>query len=122
MTTDFFVLPKEDQAIETDMLVADDVFAKSILVPKEDTYVPQHSHRYDHATLVAHGAVDVWVNGEYRGIFKAPEIIMIQAGTKHLFRTLEDDTVIVCIHNASRPDVAAVVEEHRPMDLSTKNV
>lgn len=91
---------------------ADEVFVKLHHFPAAGSLVPQHVHKYDHTTVVATGAVKVWEDYRDKGIVTAPATILIRAGTRHLFKTLEDNTTILCIHNAMRPDVAAVIEEH----------
>lgn len=101
-----------DQPVETEWTTADDVYVKQITVEGAGVYLPQHSHRYAHSTCVAVGNVRVWKDNEFLGEFAAPKLILIEAETKHLFQTLTEHTVILCIHNAARPDVAAVFAEH----------
>ncbi len=103
-----------DQPIETDMVTADDIFLKSIFVKDANIYLPQHSHRYDHTTILAVGSIDVWRENAYAGRHTAPAMLFIPANTKHLFKTLVPGTLIICAHNALRSDVAAVIEEHDP--------
>lgn len=103
-----------DPADETDFTIADDVFVKHIPIPVAGSIVPQHAHCYDHVTFVASGAIYAWADGKPLGKYAAPRAIVIKAGVKHIFQTLEHDTVILCIHNAARPDVAAVVAENTP--------
>lgn len=105
-----------EQPYEIDIALADDIFVKQIHVPKAHTYLPQHSHEYDHTTLLARGSVEVWLDEESLGVFFAPKPILILAGRKHLFCTLEDDTVIYCIHNVSRAGVIEVRDEHHLVD------
>lgn len=101
-----------DQPAQADWTIADDVFIRQIVVAKRGSVIPQHAHRYDHCTFLARGGIRVWKDGLYDGAYRAPCPIVISAGVKHLFITLEDNTVILCIHNAARPDVAAVIDEH----------
>lgn len=63
------------------------------------TYFKQHSHDYDHATLIATGGLNVWVDGKYLGEFKAPKAISIKAGALHCFRSTADNTWFYCVHN-----------------------
>jgi hypothetical protein len=104
------------QPIDTDFLIADDIFVKQICVPKAQTYIPQHSHEYDHTTMLAKGSVIVWIDGEYLGAFYAPKPILIGARKKHLFLTLEDDTMFYCIHNIARAGSIEVHEDHHLVD------
>jgi len=75
-------------------------------------HIPQHSHLYPHMTFIGHGAVEAWCDGVYMGVFRAFSGIIIAAHKKHLFLTLEDDTVILCVHNASRNGDIEIEEEH----------
>ena len=84
----------------------DGVFIKQMFLKLKGTVVPQHSHRYDHTSMLATGAVRVWAEGEYLGIFKAPSPIFIKALIKHTFKTLEDNTLIYCIHRGT-PETTA---------------
>lgn len=109
---DTFVIAPE-QPIEVDWTTADDVFIKQITVSGEGVFLPQHSHKWAHSTCIAVGRVKVWKDNEFVGEFAAPKLIYIEARTKHLFQTLTEHTVILCIHNAARPDVAAIFAEHQ---------
>lgn len=108
----------EEQPIDTDFVMPDGVFIKQIHIKKKGTYIPQHSHSYEHVSMLARGSVQVWINGELDrrtacGTYKAPKPIMISAEKKHLFLALEDDTIIFCIHNISRTGEIEVREEHQ---------
>jgi len=103
------------QPYETDTVTADGVFVKQISVRNAGTMLPQHSHLYDHTTLVAKGAVFVWKDGVLDKQYRAPAMLLIKAGVKHLFQTLTDDTVLYCVHNVLHPKVAEVLAKH---DLS----
>lgn len=104
---------RDEQPTEVNILIVDDVFVKQITVKDRDTFMPQHSHKYDHISFIAAGAVQVWKNGSFLGNFEAPTGITIKAGVKHTFRTLAANTVILCIHNAARADYVAIEEEHQ---------
>lgn len=95
---------------------ADGVNIMQITVPLKDTIVPQHSHEYDHTTLLTNGKIKIWQESERIGsmtIRKAPDMIYIKAGVKHTFQTLEDNTILYCIHNISRNGIVEVKEEHQ---------
>jgi len=91
-------------------ITADDVYIKIIPVAKAGTLLDQHVHKYDHTTMLCTGAVRVWENGEHKGDYRAPYPFLVKAGVFHQFQTLKDDTLILCIHNAMRPDVAAIID------------
>jgi quercetin dioxygenase-like cupin family protein len=97
---------------EIDWTTADQVFIKQIHIRQKDVAIPQHSHAYDHTSMLAIGRVRLWKDGVAAGVYSAPVPIFIAAGVKHLFLTETDETLIFCIHNATRPDVARVLEEH----------
>ena len=108
-------LPKIDPSIQpygVEIAIADDIFIKQMHCPKADTIIPQHSHSYDHISMLAVGSVDVWRDGVYWRAFSAPCAIEIKAGIKHAFRTNVDNTIIYCIHNISRTGEIEVAEEH----------
>ncbi len=101
------------QPIEVNILMADGIFAKQGLVEKAGTIIPQHSHKWDHATFVSAGAMRVFCDGRLIGDFRAPRGLTIPAGTKHTFITLEDNTVFSCIHRIDRTGEIDVAEEHQ---------
>jgi hypothetical protein len=87
----------------------DGAFIKEMRIPYSGTIVPQHSHAYDHISYVAKGKV--LFEGK---MVKAPTALMIPAGKKHMFQSLEDDCLILCIHNVSRTGSIEVLEENQP--------
>jgi hypothetical protein len=100
-------LPAEDQPYGVEITTVDGVFIKQMHIPKAGSYIPQHSHQHDHASMVARGMVRVWIDGALDdrvrgGEYVAPTAIFIAAGRKHLFLALENDTVIYCIHRSAR--------------------
>jgi hypothetical protein len=106
-------LPEVDYPKDVSIAIADGMFVKHYVIPKVGTYLPQHSHEYDHATLVCHGSVRVWVDGRYLGLFKAPKAIEIKAHTRHLFEVMEPDTTLACIHRIDRTGEIDVAAEHQ---------
>jgi len=56
-----------------------------------------HSHQFDHQTLVAKGSIKVKANGK-ETVFTAPHCVFIKAGVEHELTSLEEDTVVYCIH------------------------
>jgi quercetin dioxygenase-like cupin family protein len=98
--------------ISVEFITADGVFIKQTVIKDSGTLLPQHSHVWDHTTLVAKGSVSCWKNGTFDRIYVAPSTIFIRAGVKHLFQTLEDDTILYCIHNLHDKEKVAILEEH----------
>ena len=111
----------DEQPVQVDWMTADNIFIKQIHIKQKDAIVPQHSHRYDHTTAVVAGAILAWKDGEPLGRFDAPALIFIEAGAKHTFRTISENTVLWCCHNGMRPDVAAILAEH-DLDLSDDEI
>ncbi len=91
---------------------ADGIEILQMVIPVAKTFVPQHTHTYDHLSMLAKGSVKVWTDGLVVGIYIAPHGIVIKAGVKHLFQSLEDDTVIYCVHNTSRTGAIESVDDH----------
>lgn len=105
--------PPDD--IET--ITTDGVFVKAMVVKRAGTLIPQHSHIWDHSSYVARGAVRVWRDGVLGEVVQEFHSIHIKAGVKHTFQALEDNTVVLCIHNLHSADKVAIMEEHQ-LDLS----
>lgn len=91
---------------EWEIHTVDGVFIKQMHLPVAGILVPQHSHTHSHMSMLAHGSVRVVVEGEPAGDFHAPMGIFIAAGKKHLFESLEPNTVLYCIHNLANMEVA----------------
>lgn len=102
-----------EQPHGVEIYIADNVFIKQMIIPKSGTAVPQHSHRYDHTSLLTNGSVQIFKDGVFEREAHAPEGIFIGAGIKHAFVSLEDNTTIFCIHNISRGREVEIVEEHQ---------
>lgn len=56
-----------------------------------------HTHQFDHLTLLAHGRIQITVEGNVSE-FEAPHMIYIKKDKMHELVALEPDTVIYCIH------------------------
>lgn len=91
----------------------DGIFIKQMLLKAAGTAIPQHAHAYDHTSMLARGRIRAWSGDELMGEFEAPCPIFIKAHIKHTFLSLENDTLIYCIHNAGRTGAVEVVEEHQ---------
>lgn len=74
-------------------------YFRTITLKKAGMVVPQHTHDYDHATLVGHGKVRAWRDDKWVGDFEMGEAIVIPANCKHVFESLEPGTVLTCVHN-----------------------
>jgi hypothetical protein len=97
------IVPLADQPPSAEFITPDGVFIKEMLLPVAELYVQQHAQEYAHTSLLACGSVRVWAGKDGTSEdFHAPAPIEIAAGVKHTFMSLEDNTVIYCIHNVSR--------------------
>ncbi len=104
--------PPELQPIETQIFEAEGLWVKQVVVPKAHTYLPQHAHVLSHLTLLAVGAVNVWMDGQFDARHDAPSAIHIKAGVKHMFETLVDGTVLYCVHALTTPEALKILAEH----------
>lgn len=102
-----------EQPISTDIYMADGVFAKTMVIQKADTLVPQHSHTFPHMSVLVRGSVRVWKDGCEIGDYVAPDGIFIPAKSKHTFRSLEDNTIILCVHDIGTAESVSIHEEHQ---------
>lgn len=76
------------------------IFIKRMYLEKRGYSCFGHSHKHDHISLLAHGAVSM--NGK---VFKAPYFIDVPSGTHHQFIALEDETVLYCVHDTKGLEV-----------------
>lgn len=97
---------------EVEFTIQDDIFIKQMFMDRAGIYVPQHSHSYEHASMLASGSVRVWQDDVLIGDFKAPIPINIPARVKHRFMSLEPNTVVYCIHRIDRTGAVDIHEEH----------
>jgi quercetin dioxygenase-like cupin family protein len=86
---------------EVEFHCVDDVFIKQMVMDRAGIHVFQHVHTYDHNSLLALGAVELWCDEELEGVYRAPSVILIRAGVNHRFVSLEK-SIVYCIHNVSR--------------------
>jgi hypothetical protein len=77
----------------------DDIWVRAYSVDKAHTVVAQHTHTYDHITLVSSGSIEAWQDGKSIGVFEAPSIVKISACKKHAFVALTDNVTLCCLHN-----------------------
>lgn len=94
--TEFFDVEQPEMA---EFYMEDGVFIKQIVLEKAGYVAPQHSHNYDHTSMLAVGSVRAWRDGIHMGDFKAPTGIIVRAHSRHAFQALTDGVVMYCIHN-----------------------
>lgn len=95
-----------------DVLLVDNIFVKSMEIDKAGHVVRQHSHLYDHVTMVAKGGLRVWANDKLIGDFYAPNYVLIPKDTKHKLVSLVDNTIAYCLHNTHGDSYPVVIDEH----------
>jgi quercetin dioxygenase-like cupin family protein len=71
------------------------VYAKESRIPAGHVLV-QHSHKYDHLSILASGSVEIVVDGK-TFVVNAPACFTIEANKHHGVKTLTD-AVWYCIH------------------------
>ena len=108
-----------EQPIETNLSITDDLFVKWFQVQKAETFIPQHAHEHDHVTVLATGSIDVWIDGIYTGRRHAPDSIVIKAGVFHTFKTLEDNTVMLCVHALDGEGEPRIMKENQLVEVPT---
>ena len=97
---------------EVEFSIQDGIFIKQMYMYRSGIYVPQHSHKYSHSSMLARGSVRCWKDGKLFGDFTAPTPINIDAGVKHTFMSLEPDTIIYCIHRTDRTGEVEIKDNH----------
>lgn len=87
---------------EVDFNIADDIFIKQ-MIAKEGTWIEQHTHTYDHTTMVATGTVRLWIDDTWAGDYEGPKPVHIAGGKKHSFLALTD-AILFCVHRIHEAD------------------
>ena len=93
---------------------ADDMWVRTYTLEKAGYMVPQHAHEHDHITLLSQGSVEAWKDEENIGIFNAPAMLVIPAGSKHRFLALTNNVLLSCLHNLRGTDLKEpkIKEQH----------
>ena len=99
-----------EQPEKWEIVTADGVFIKQMYLERRGNIVPQHVHEYDHHTMLATGAVRVWINKHDGKDYHAPCAIFVEAGKQHTFMALKNDTVLYCIHRLHDGEVKLLAE------------
>jgi len=88
---------------EISLGIVHNVWTRQMHFLKKGDHETQHTHQFDHTTLLAKGSLEVVVNGKST-IFKSPHMIFISKDHDHSMTALEDDTVAYCIHAMTAHD------------------
>jgi len=103
---------RAEQQPETTEFVADGVWINQVVIKGIGIALPQHAHQHDHMTCVTKGSVRVERDDMAPQEFTAPAVVMIPALVKHLFVTLSEEVIVLCIHRIDRTGSVEVAEEH----------
>lgn len=112
------ITPDEIQPTSVEIKMFDSIFVKSIAIKHKHILVPTHSHEYDHCSFLAVGSIRVWKDGTLLGDYHAPTGIIIDRHTKHEFLSLEDNTLVLCIHNIHSAENVEIHQENGITDQS----
>jgi quercetin dioxygenase-like cupin family protein len=88
---------------EISLGIVHNVWTRQMHFKKKGDHETQHTHQFDHVTLLARGSLEVVTNGEST-VFTAPHMIFISKDSEHSLTALEDDTVAYCIHSMTPHD------------------
>lgn len=73
------------------------IYFRSVLLKKKGMRIPQHVHSESHATYIGAGKVRLYVDYDLACDVEAGNAVEIQAGKRHWFEALEDNTRITCV-------------------------
>ena len=71
------------------------VYAKETFIPA-DKWLVQHTHKFDHLSILAQGSIELIVDGK-KSVIHAPACLTIEAGKHHGVKSLTD-VIWYCIH------------------------
>lgn len=105
-----------EQPVQKSLQFDKDFAFNVMVVAKAGTFLPQHSHPFEHTTLVPFGGVRLWrgigVDGEFKD-HDGPCKITIPAGIEHTFMTKADNTVLICVNRLDENGNAIILREHQ---------
>ena len=92
------------------------VYAKETFIPANQWLV-QHTHKFDHLSILAKGSIELVVDGE-KSVIHAPACLTIAAGKHHGVKSLTD-VVWYCVHATECTDEHEIDEVLiAPADMS----
>lgn len=104
-----------ERPLQTTIFESDGLYVKQMVAPVAHTVLQQHAHVLSHLTMVAAGKVRISIDGRDDAIYTAPCGVTIEAGVLHWFMTLEDNTILYCIHALATPESLKVLAEHEAL-------
>ena len=90
-----------DYGVELTHHFSSGVYAKETRIPA-GLKIQQHSHTFDHMSLLASGRAQVTSNVA-KGVFEGPAVIHMPAGTEHEIEALTECSWF-CIHATDQTD------------------
>jgi hypothetical protein len=115
------------QGPEIQISCLSNVYVRRMAFPQAGIVEVGHRHPYSHASLVASGSISVQVYDDNTKellepvTYKAPAMVMIEKYAAHQITSLEDGTVVCCIH-ALRDETETIIDpEMIPVPLPLRN-
>lgn len=78
------------------------IYFRSVFLPFKGMIGEQHAHDVSHPTLCGSGKARLYVDGRFQEDVEAGGIVGIEAGKKHFFEALEDNTRLTCVFDAEK--------------------
>ena len=103
------------QGPEIQISCLSNVYVRRMAFRKAGIVEVGHRHPYSHASLVAAGSVSVQVYDDVNQtllepvVYHAPAMVMIEKDVAHQITSLEDDSVVCCIH-ALRDETETIID------------
>jgi len=91
------IIEKAARSMDGDFKIVDNVFVKMIPLKFIGDKVQGHAHTFDHITLLSVGSVRM-KHDRGEAIYTAPSLIVTPKGISHQFTSLEDFSLLCCIH------------------------
>jgi quercetin dioxygenase-like cupin family protein len=77
-----------------------------------------HSHEFDHVSFLSKGSIKMTVEG-VDATFKAPHMIFVKKDLDHRIESLENDSILCCIHALRDMDHGTIIDPDQiPYDSS----
>lgn len=80
----------------------DGIYFRSIFLPFRGDCGEQHVHDESHPTYCGSGRARLYVEGTFRMDVEAGHAVKVEAGKKHFFEALEDNTRLTCVWDAEK--------------------
>lgn len=112
------VQAKAPRRMDGEVRIVDNVFVKMIPLKSKGDTTYGHAHTFDHITLLSVGRV-LMKHDNGQAEYTAPCLIVTPKGIKHEFVSLEDFSLLCCIHALRDEDGEIIPPETKPTDAMT---